>query len=178
MMRSRIVLVLLLFASSNVPSQNLVSCSSPALSSPNTSLETAKMRSERNQSAAVRHLRAKPKDSAFSPPPSAILICGLKDHPCVSYTVSFHDPTWKFRDCPGEGVTKFDSKVIAIARSNDRYENVMALQHEVYHAALFERGFDDHATWDVHSWIYFSEGAYSMLLHDNPDFVSYILYGY
>ena len=29
----------------------------------------------------------------YVPPPASILICGLKDHPCVAYTISYHEPT-------------------------------------------------------------------------------------
>jgi len=114
----------------------------------------------------------------YAEPPSSIVICGIKDRPCVTYAVSYHPPTQKFGDGPGEGLTDFQAKTIAIAFGKDRVENVQALVHEVYHAALWERGFKDTEKWDLHAWIFFSEGAFTMLLHDNPGFVRYILNGY
>jgi hypothetical protein len=114
----------------------------------------------------------------YAAPPAAILICGIKDHPCVTYVISYHPPTEKFGDGPGEGFTDFQAKTISIAFSKDRFRNVQAVMHEVYHAALWERGFKDTDKWDLHAWIYFSEGPFSMVLHDNPSFVHYILDGY
>jgi len=125
---------------------------------------------------ASRRLKAKPV--AYAQPPKSIVICGIKDHPCVTYKVSFHPPTEKFGDGPGEGFTDYEAKTIAIASSNDAFKNVQALEHEVYHAALWERGFKDTETWDLHAWIYFSEGPFSLVLHDNPDFVHYIVAAY
>jgi hypothetical protein len=127
--------------------------------------------------------KAKPKPAPGPPklcaePPASIVICGIKDHPCVTYAVSYHSPTQKFGDGPGEGFTDFQARTIAIAFSKDRFKNVQALTHEVYHAALWERGFKDTEKWDLHAWIYFSEGPFSMVLHDNPSFVRYILDGY
>lgn len=110
--------------------------------------------------------------------PSSILICGIRDHPCVSYAVSYHLPTQRFGDGPGEGFTDYEAKTIAIASSKDPVKDVQALAHEVYHAALWERGFRDEDKWDLHSWIYLSEGAFSMALHDNPEFMRYIANGY
>jgi len=112
------------------------------------------------------------------PHPRSIVICGIRDHPCVSYTVSYHEPTQMFGDGPGEGFTDYDAKTITIASSNDPVKNVQALAHEVYHAALWERGFRDEDKWALHSWIYLSEGAFSMVLHDNPEFMRYIAHGY
>ena len=109
-------------------------------------------------------------------PPGSILICGLKDRPCVRYLISFHDPTATYGDSQGEGVTDYEQKTISIARSRDRYRNIQALQHEVLHAALWERDFhDDSEKWDLHAWIYFTEGVFPLLLHDNPDFVKYVM---
>jgi len=109
-------------------------------------------------------------------PPASILICGLKDRPCVTYMVSFHEPTKTYGDSQGEGVTDYEQKTISIARSHDRFRNVQALQHEVFHAALWERDFhDDREQWDLHAWIYFTEGVFPLLLHDNPDFVKYVM---
>jgi hypothetical protein len=117
-----------------------------------------------------------------SPPsvsvPRSIVICGIQDHPCVIYTASFHQATGGFGDSQGEGVTDYERKTISIALSSDRFKNVKALEHEVFHAALWERGFRDTEKWDVHAWIYFSEGAFPLLFHDNPDFVKYITTGY
>ena len=111
-----------------------------------------------------------------APPPASIRICGLKDRPCVTYTVSFHEPTATYGDSQGEGVTDYEQKTISIARSRDRFRNVQALQHEVFHAALWERDFhDDSEKWDLHAWIYFTEGVFPLLLRDNPDFVKYVM---
>ena len=128
--------------------------------------------------ALVASRRLKPKPVSYAQPPKSIVICGIKDHPCVTYQVSFHPPTEKFGDGPGEGFTDYEAKTIAIASSNDAFKNVQALEHEVYHAALWERGFKDTETWDLHAWIYFSEGPFSLVLHDNPDFVHYIVAAY
>jgi poly(3-hydroxybutyrate) depolymerase len=111
-------------------------------------------------------------------PPASIVICGIKDHPCVTYRVSFHQSTSSYGDGAGEGFTDYQAKTISIASSNDRFKNVQALEHEVYHAALWERGFKDTENWDLHAWIYFSEGPFSLVLHDNPDFVRYIMNAY
>lgn len=113
-----------------------------------------------------------------SAPPSSILICGITDHPCVTYTVSYHKATGAHGDRGGEGVTDYEKKTISIASSHDPFENVEALEHEVYHAVLHERTISDQETWDIHTWIYLSEGPFTMVLHDNPGFVHYILGGY
>jgi hypothetical protein len=106
----------------------------------------------------------------------SIRFCGLKDRPCVTYMISFHEPTIAYGDSPGEGVTDYEQKTISIARSKDRFRNIQALQHEVFHAALWERDFrDDSEQWDLHAWIYFTEGVFPLLLHDNPEFVKYIM---
>jgi hypothetical protein len=75
------------------------------------------------------------------PRPSSIVICGIRDRPCITYTVSYHQSTQAFGDRPGSGFTDYEAKTIAIASSNDPVTNVQALTHEVYHAALWERGF-------------------------------------
>jgi hypothetical protein len=111
-----------------------------------------------------------------APPPASILICGLKDRPCVRYLISFHEPTTSYGDSQGEGVTDYAQKTISIARSKDRFRNIQALQHEVFHAALWERDFrDDSEQWDLHAWIYFTEGVFPLLLHDNPEYVKYVM---
>jgi hypothetical protein len=115
----------------------------------------------------------------YSPPPSSILICGLKDRPCVTYVVLFHEPTTAYGDSQGEGVIDYEQKTISIARSHDRFRNIQVLQHEVFHAIMWERGFqDDSEKWDLHAWIYFSEGVFPLLLHDNPKFVKYVTQEY
>jgi hypothetical protein len=116
--------------------------------------------------------------AAYTQPPKSILVCGIRDHPCVTYAVRYHQGTEKYGDRPGEGFTDYQAKTIDIASSKDPVNNVQALQHEVYHAALRERGFQDTEKWDIHAWIYFSEGPFSMVLHDNPDLVRYIVHGY
>jgi hypothetical protein len=122
--------------------------------------------------------RPTPAIKSYAAPPSAVLICGIQDHPCVAYTIAFHEPTKAWGDREGEGVTDYKTKTISVAESNDRFENVSALQHEVYHAVLWERGFRDTDNWDIHKWIYFSDGAFPILFHDNPELVNYIRYGY
>jgi hypothetical protein len=114
----------------------------------------------------------------YAPPPRSILICGIQDRPCVTYSVLYHEPAKTFGDSHGEGVTDYQGKTISLAWSNDRFENVRALEHEVFHAALWERGFRDTDTWDIHAWIYFSESSFPLLFHDNPEFVNYITAGY
>jgi len=115
----------------------------------------------------------------FAAPPTSVLVCGLKDHPCVTYTISYHEPTTVYGDSQGEGFTDYERKTISIAWSHDRFKNIQALQHEIFHAVLWERGFqDDSDTWDLHAWIYFSEGAFPILFHDNPALVRYMSVGY
>ena len=97
----------------------------------------------------------------------------------MTYVISFHEPTKTHGDSEGEGATDYERKTISIARSSDRFRNIQALQHEVLHAALWERGFqEDSEKWDLHAWIYFSEGIFPLLCHDNPNFVKYIMEGY
>jgi hypothetical protein len=126
----------------------------------------------------VSVLRPNSARANYASPPSSILICGIADHPCVTYTVSYHEPTETYGNLSGEGVTDYEKKSISIASSKDRFENVRALEHEVYHAVLHERGIRDSETWDIHSWIYLSEGPFTMVLHDNPEFVHYVMTGY
>ena len=131
--------------------------------------------------AAFASWKSKPIESKthlYPQPPSSIVICGINDHPCVTYGVYYHQPTSKFGDRAGEAFTDYEAKTITIASSTDPFKNVQALAHETYHAVLWERGFRDGDKWDLHSWIYFSEGAFSIVLHDNPALVQYILNGY
>lgn len=118
------------------------------------------------------------QSTAYPSPPKSIRICGIVDHPCITYAISYHQPTFSYGDQPGEGVTNYDSKTISIASSRDRFQNVAALEHEVYHAVLWERGFRDSDNWDIHAWIYFSDRAFTIVLHDNPEFVKFITSGY
>lgn len=120
-----------------------------------------------------------PKPVSVAQPPRSIRICGLADHPCVHYHVSYHDPTGKLGDRAGDGLTDYEAKTISIASSPDSFENVSTLMHEVYHAALWERGFtDDKKRSTLHDWIYSSESSTSMVLHDNPELMRYIASGY
>ena len=120
-----------------------------------------------------------PKPVSIAQPPKSIVICGIKDHPCVHYAVSYHGPTGKLGDRAGDGFTDYEAKTISIASSRDSFENVSTLLHEVYHATLWERGFtDDKERWTLHEWIYSSEGPTSMVLHDNPELMRYIANGY
>jgi hypothetical protein len=116
--------------------------------------------------------------STYALPPRTIVLCGIQDRPCVTYAVSYHPASHAYGDSQGEGVTDYERKTISIALSNDRFKNVEALEHEVLHAALWERGFRDTDKWEIHDWIYFSEGAFPLLLHDNPDLVKYLTAGY
>ena len=121
---------------------------------------------------------ATPKAVSIAQPPKSIVVCGLADHPCIRYAVSYHEPTGKLGDRPGDGVTDYDAKTISVASSKDSFVNVSTLVHEVYHATLWERGFTDKKPLKMHEWIYFSEGAISMVLHDNPELTRYIANGY
>jgi hypothetical protein len=116
--------------------------------------------------------------TSYALPPRSIRICGVEDRPCVTYSVSYHQATHAYGDTPGEGFTDYRKKSISIAWSDDRFKNVEALEHEVFHAVLWERGFRDTERWEIHDWIYFSEGAFPLLFHDNPDFVKYLAAGY
>jgi hypothetical protein len=123
--------------------------------------------------------RSARSSKTYAPPPPSIIVCGLKDRPCVRYVITFHKPTAAYGNSQGEGMTDYERKTISIARSPDRFRNVQALQHEVLHAVLWERGFlDDSEKWDLHAWIYFSEGVFPLLFHDNPNFVRYMMEGY
>jgi hypothetical protein len=115
---------------------------------------------------------------SYAQPPQSIVICGIQDHPCVTYAVSYHPPTHSYGNSKGEGVTDYERKTISIAWCSDHFKNVEALEHEVFHAALWERGFHDTDKWEIHDWIYFSEGAFPLLFHDNPEFVKYLSAGY
>ena len=119
-----------------------------------------------------------PKLVSTAAPPRSIVVCGIADHPCVHYAISYHEPTGKFGDQAGDGVTDYEAKTISIASSKDSFVNVSTLVHEVYHATLWERGFTDKKSLKMHEWIYFSEGPISMVLHDNPELVRYIANGY
>jgi hypothetical protein len=102
-----------------------------------------------------------------------------KGSPLRDYVISFHEPTTAYGDSQGEGVTDYERKTISIARSHARFRNIQALHHEVFHAVMWERGFqDDSEKWDLHAWIYFSEGVFPRLLQDNPDFVKYVMEEY
>ena len=127
---------------------------------------------------SYRYGRPASPPRAYAPPPRSILICGIKDRPCVTYRVLYHEATKAFGDSQGEGVTDYQKKTISLAWSDDRFENVRALEHEVFHAILWERGFRDTGKWDIHAWIYFSESSFPLLFHDNPEFVNYITAGY
>jgi len=67
---------------------------------------------------------------------------------------------------------------LLLCSTYDRFKNVEALEHEVFHAALWERGFRDTEKLQIHDWIYFPEGAFPLLFHDNPELVKYLTAGY
>lgn len=115
---------------------------------------------------------------SYAPPPRSIVICGAQDYACVTYVISYHPATHAFRDFQGEGVIDYERKTISIVWREDRLKNVEALEHEVFLAALWERGIRDTDKWAIHDWIYFSEGTFALLFHDNPEFANYLTAGY
>src|SRR5690349_18205970 len=118
------------------------------------------------------------RSSSYAPPPRSIVICGAQDYACVTYVISYHPATHAFRDYQGEGVIDFERKTISIVWRNDRFKNVETLGHHVFQAALWERGIRDNDKLAVHDWIYFSEGTFALLFHDNPEFAKYLTAGY
>ena len=80
-------------------------------------------------------------------------------------------------DSQGDGVN-YKRKTITLTWSNDRFKNVEALEHEVIHAALWERGFRDTDSWAIRDWVYFSDETLPLLFHDNPQFAEYLTAGY
>jgi hypothetical protein len=118
------------------------------------------------------------RSSSYAPPPRSIVICGAQDYACVTYVISYHPATHAFRDYQGEGVIDFERKAISIVWRNDRFKNVETLEHHVFQAALWERGIRDNDKLAVHDWIYFSEGTFALLFHDNPEFAKYLTAGY
>ena len=114
---------------------------------------------------------------SYAAPPRWIVLCGIQDRPCVTYIVVYHQRTRARGDSQGEGVD-YDHKTISVTWSNDRFKNVEALEHEVIHAALWERGFRDTDSWAIRDWIYFSYETLPLLLHDNPQFADYLTAGY
>lgn len=118
------------------------------------------------------------RSHSYAPPPRSIVICGAQDDACATYVISYHPATHAFRDFQGDGVIDYDRKTISIVWRKDRFKNVEALEHEVFQAALWERGIRDTDKWALHDWIYFSEGAFALLCHDNPEFVQYLSSGY
>lgn len=115
---------------------------------------------------------------SYAPPPRSVVICGAQDYACITYVISYHSATHAFPDSPGEGVIDYQRKTISIVWRNDRFRNVQALEHEVFQAALWERGIRDNDKLPVHDWINFSEGAFALLFHDNPEFARFLTAGY
>ena len=118
------------------------------------------------------------KGFSYAPPPRSIVICGAHDYGCVTYVISCRPATHAFRDFQGEGVIDYERKTISILWRTNRLKNVEALEHEVFQAALWERGFRDTDKWTIRDWIYFSEGTFALLFHDNPEFANYLTAGY
>ena len=116
--------------------------------------------------------------SSYAAPPRWIVLCGIQDRPCVTYLVAYHRPTQAHGDSHGEGVTDYERKTISLAWTNDRFRNVEALEHQVIHAAPWERGFRDTDRWAIRDWIYFSDEILPLLFHDNPEFAAYLTAGY
>lgn len=118
------------------------------------------------------------RSASYPLPPRSIVICGAQDYACVTYLISYRPATHAYRHSQGQGVIDFERKTISIVWSNDRFKNVEALEREVFHAALWERGIRDTDKWEVDDWIYFSEGTFAFLFRDNPEFVRYLTAGY
>src|SRR5215472_196511 len=118
------------------------------------------------------------RSASYSLPPRSIVICGVQDYACVTYLITYQPATHAHRHSQGEGVIDYERKTISIVWSNDRFKNVEALERQVFHAALWERGIRDTDKWEVHDWLYFSDGIITSLFHDNPEFASYITAGY
>lgn len=118
------------------------------------------------------------RDYSYAPPPRSIVICGAQDYACVTYVISYHPATHAYADSQGEAKIDYERKTISMVWRNDRFKNVKALEHEVFQAALWERGIRNNEKLAVHDWIYFSEGTFALLFHDNPEFVNYVTAGY
>ena len=118
------------------------------------------------------------KGSSYAPPPRSVLICGAHDYACSTYVISYHPATHAHRDLQGEGVTDYERKTISIVWNPDRFKNVEALEREVFHADLWERGIRDTDKRDVHDWLDVSDRIIASLFHDNPEFVNYVTTGY
>lgn len=118
------------------------------------------------------------RGASYAPPPRSILICGAQDYTCVTYVISYQPATHAHRGSQGKGVIDYERKTISIVWSSDRFKNVEALEREVFHAALWERGIRDTDKREVDDWIYFSEGTFALLFRENPDFVRYLTAGY
>ena len=124
-------------------------------------------------------MQARPSSSAsYAPPPRSILICGAQDYACVTYVISYQPATHAHRGLQGKGVIDYERKTISIVWSTDRFKNVEALEREVFHAALWERGVRDTDKREVDDWIHFSEGTFALLFRENPEFVRYLTAGY
>ena len=128
---------------------------------------------------AALFMQPRPSSSAsFAPPPRSILICGAQDYACVTYVISYQPATRGHRGLQGKGVIDYERKTISIVWSTDGFNNVKALEREVFHAALWERGIRDTDKREVDDWIYFSEGTFALLFRENPEFVRYLTAGY
>jgi hypothetical protein len=124
-------------------------------------------------------MQPRPSSSAsFAPPPRSIVICGAQDYACATYLISYQPATHAHRGLQGKGVIDYERKTISIVWSTDRFKNVEALEREVFHAALWERGIRDTDKREVDDWIYFSGGTFALLFRENPEFVRYLTAGY
>ena len=118
------------------------------------------------------------RSSSYAPPPRSIVICGAQDYACVTYVISYHRARHASGDSHGKGVIDFERKTISIVWSEDRFKDVKALERAVFHAALWERGIRDTDQREIDDWVYFSDGVFASLFHDNPEFVRYLTAGY
>ena len=132
-------------------------------------------------SAFLAALSVQPRPSrsaSYVSPPRSIVICGAQDYACVTYLITYQPATHAHRGSQGKGVIDYERKTISIVWSTDRFKNVEALEREVFHAALWERGIRDTDKREVDDWIYFSEGTFALLFRENPEFVRYLTAGY
>ena len=96
----------------------------------------------------------------------------------MTYVITYHPPTHARRAAQREGVIDYERKTISIVWSEDRFKDVKALERAVFHAALWERGIRDTDQREIDDWVYFSEGIFASLFHDNPEFVRYLAAGH
>lgn len=111
--------------------------------------------------------------------PASIKVCdAVRDHECTVYIITFVSPDKRHH--AGEGYTDYDAHTITITRSRFAFENIVALNHEVMHAALWGNGYSREIEWQEtnHDLIYKLEDIMVRVYHDNPEFLRYVQKGY